>query len=118
MITHEQGGVKALIQPLHHQEGMPRPAFDDLGAGRQDFAVDVAGRAVGIFDDDLVGPCFHGPFTGRQHFLCHFVAVIGIVGIARAAILVGKGGGHAFDVGADEYLHMDCSFRLVYYSSK
>ena len=61
MITHEQGGVKALVQPLHHQEGMPRPAFDDLGAGRQDFAVDVAGWAVGVFDDDLVGSASMAP---------------------------------------------------------
>ena len=107
MIAGEKDRViAALIQTAHHAQGIAAPAPQHPGSLRELGGVQIAGRVVGVLDQDLVCAAGERAFTGGLDFHGHLLAEVVILVRSRPFGLapVGDPAG-TFDIGADEYVH-------------
>ncbi len=113
VITDEEQGVEALVELLHHAEGMAAPAADQPGAIRQARGDDVAAAVMGVLDQDLFAPASIAPLAGGDHLIGHPRAELLIGGVRLLGLFpVGDAGG-AFDIGADIDFHDAPLTRIV-----
>ncbi|MPN12239.1 hypothetical protein SDC9_159551 [bioreactor metagenome] len=77
MVAGKSHGFGAMLQPLHHRPAVAAPAPDQLRSFGQQLRNNVAGRVVGVLNQNFRKAGAKGPFTGRRHFLRHLLLKIG-----------------------------------------
>ena len=117
VIADKHNGVKALVYALAHAVRVSGPVADDFCALGQLFGVNVIRRAVCVFNDDFRCARFDGTLARCNDLCGHLRTVIGIACNSGAAVLVSRGGGDTFDVGADKYLHLSILQDTIYFNA-
>ena len=107
MVAGEEDGVEVVaVHPAHHGKGVAGPAAEDADLLGQGGDIQVAGRVVGVLDEDLLGARGDGSFAGGAdlpgHLTLEGVVVLG--GGAFCFAPVGDAAG-AFNVGGEKDFH-------------